>query len=66
MPSSPDRDQNRYRHPEYPEEDTIPFFPNYIILEVIVAYLILGLLIVLASLLPASPAPRSARAWPTR
>jgi quinol-cytochrome oxidoreductase complex cytochrome b subunit len=42
----------RYKHPEYPEEDTIPFFPNYIILEVIVSFLILALLIVLASLLP--------------
>jgi quinol-cytochrome oxidoreductase complex cytochrome b subunit len=42
----------RYEHPEYPEEDTIPFFPNYIILEVIVSYLVLALLIVLASLLP--------------
>ena len=42
----------RYEHPEYPEEDTIPFFPNYVILEVIVAYLVLAALIVLASLLP--------------
>lgn len=42
----------RYKHPEYPEKDTIPFFPNYIILEVIVSYLVLALLIVLASLLP--------------
>ena len=42
----------RYKHPEYREEDTIPFFPNYIILEVIVSFLILALLIVLASLLP--------------
>jgi ubiquinol-cytochrome c reductase cytochrome b subunit len=42
----------RYKHPEYPEEDTIPFFPNYIILEVIVSYLVLAALIVLASLLP--------------
>jgi quinol-cytochrome oxidoreductase complex cytochrome b subunit len=42
----------RYKHPEYPEEDTIPFFPNYIILEVIVSYLVLALLIILASLLP--------------
>jgi quinol-cytochrome oxidoreductase complex cytochrome b subunit len=45
--------RKRFRHAEYPEEDTIPFFPNYIILEVIVAYLVLGLLIVLASLFPA-------------
>jgi quinol-cytochrome oxidoreductase complex cytochrome b subunit len=42
----------RYKHPEYREEDTIPFFPNYIILEVIVSYLVLAALIVLASLLP--------------
>jgi quinol-cytochrome oxidoreductase complex cytochrome b subunit len=43
----------RYKHPEYREEDTIPFFPNYIILEVIVSFIILAALIVLASLLPA-------------
>ncbi len=42
----------RYKHPEYREEDTIPFFPNYVILEVIVSFLVLALLIVLASLLP--------------
>ena len=42
----------RYKHPEYPEEDTIPFFPNYIILEVIVGFMLLAALIVLASLLP--------------
>ncbi len=42
----------RYKHREYPEEDTIPFFPNYVILEVIVTYLVLAALIVLASLLP--------------
>lgn len=42
----------RYKHPEYQEEDTIPFFPNYVILEVIVSFLVLALLIVLASLLP--------------
>lgn len=42
----------RYRHPEYPEEETIPFFPNYVILEVIVSYIVLAGLIVLASLLP--------------
>ncbi|MFN2290653.1 MAG: hypothetical protein ACK2UC_05635 [Anaerolineae bacterium] len=41
-----------YHHPEYPEEDTIPFFPNYIILEVITSYIVLALLVVLASLLP--------------
>jgi quinol-cytochrome oxidoreductase complex cytochrome b subunit len=41
-----------YQHPEYPEEDTIPFFPNYIILEVITSYILLAALIVLASLLP--------------
>jgi ubiquinol-cytochrome c reductase cytochrome b subunit len=43
----------RYKHEEYPEEDTIPFFPNYIILEVIVSYLVLALLIALATVLPA-------------
>ena len=42
----------RYKHPEYPEEETLPFFPNYIILEVIVSFIILAALIVLASLLP--------------
>jgi ubiquinol-cytochrome c reductase cytochrome b subunit len=42
----------RYKHPEYPEEDTIPFFPNYIILEVIVSFIVLAALIVLASVLP--------------
>ena len=42
----------RYRHAEYPEKDTIPFFPNYVILEVIVAYMVLAGLIVLASVLP--------------
>jgi ubiquinol-cytochrome c reductase cytochrome b subunit len=42
----------RFKHAEYPEEDTIPFFPNYIILEVIVSYLVLALLIVLATVLP--------------
>jgi len=44
---------HRYKHAEYPEKDTIPFFPNYIILEVIVSYLVLALLIVLATVLPA-------------
>ena len=42
----------RYKHPEYPEEDTIPFFPNYIILEVIAGFVVLAALIVLVSLLP--------------
>ena len=42
----------RYKHPEYPEEDTIPFFPNYVILEVIVGFILLAGLIVLVSLLP--------------
>ena len=42
----------RYKHAEYPEEDTIPFFPNYIILEVIVSYVVLAALIVLATFLP--------------
>ena len=52
MSHSEDETPRRYKHPEYPEEDTIPFFPNYVILEVIVAYLVLAGLIVLASLLP--------------
>jgi ubiquinol-cytochrome c reductase cytochrome b subunit len=43
----------RYKHAEYPEEDTIPFFPNYIILEVIVSFLMLAALLVLATFLPA-------------
>ena len=42
----------RYKHAEYPEKDTIPFFPNYIILEVIVSYIVLAALIVLATVLP--------------
>jgi ubiquinol-cytochrome c reductase cytochrome b subunit len=42
----------RYKHPEYREEDTIPFFPNYIILEVIVSFIVLAGIIVLVSLLP--------------
>lgn len=42
----------RYKHPEYPEQDTIPFFPNYIILEVIVSFVVLAALIVLTTLLP--------------
>ena len=52
MSQSQDEFPKRYKHPEYPEEDTIPFFPNYIILEVIVSYMVLAALIVLASLLP--------------
>jgi quinol-cytochrome oxidoreductase complex cytochrome b subunit len=43
----------RYKHAEYPEKDTIPFFPNYIILEVIVSFGLLAALIVLSTLLPA-------------
>jgi quinol-cytochrome oxidoreductase complex cytochrome b subunit len=52
MSGSESRGPRRYQHPEYPEEDTIPFFPNYILLEVIVSYLVLAVLIVLASVLP--------------
>jgi quinol-cytochrome oxidoreductase complex cytochrome b subunit len=47
-----DEGPRRYKHPEYPEEDTIPFFPNYIILEVIAGFILLAALIVLVSLLP--------------
>lgn len=43
----------RYTHAEYPEKDTIPFFPNYIILEVIVSFILLAALIALSTLLPA-------------
>jgi ubiquinol-cytochrome c reductase cytochrome b subunit len=43
----------RYKHAEYPEKDTIPFFPNYIILEVIVSFVLLAALIVLSTFLPA-------------
>jgi quinol-cytochrome oxidoreductase complex cytochrome b subunit len=51
--AQPDKaSSQRYKHPEYPEDDTIPFFPNYIILEVITSYLLLAGLIVLATLLP--------------
>ena len=42
-----------YKHAEYPEEDTIPFYPNYIILEVIVSFIVLAALIVLTTVLPA-------------
>jgi ubiquinol-cytochrome c reductase cytochrome b subunit len=52
MSASENHSPRRYKHPEYPEEDTIPFFPNYIILEVIVSYIVLAALIVLATLLP--------------
>jgi ubiquinol-cytochrome c reductase cytochrome b subunit len=52
MSQAEDEYPSRYKHPEYPEEDTIPFFPNYIILEVIVSYLVLAALIVLATVLP--------------
>lgn len=53
MSHSEGQAQHRYQHAEYPEEDTIPFFPNYIILEVIVTFLLLAVLVTLASLLPA-------------
>lgn len=43
----------RYKHAEYPEKDTIPFFPNYVILEVIVSFVLLAGLIVLTTALPA-------------
>lgn len=52
MHKSEGRQPQPYKHPEYPEEETIPFFPNYIILEVITSYILLAVLIVLASLLP--------------
>jgi ubiquinol-cytochrome c reductase cytochrome b subunit len=42
----------RYKHPEYPEEETLPFFPNYIILEIIASFIILAALVVLATMLP--------------
>jgi quinol-cytochrome oxidoreductase complex cytochrome b subunit len=42
----------RFKHREYPEEDTIPFFPNYVILEVIVSWILLAGIIILVSLLP--------------
>lgn len=52
MTESENKSPKRYKHPEYPEEETIPFFPNYVILEVIVSYIVLAVLIVLASVLP--------------
>jgi ubiquinol-cytochrome c reductase cytochrome b subunit len=52
MTQSEGQAPHRYEHPEYPEDSTIPFFPNYIILEVIVTFLLLAVLVVLASLLP--------------
>jgi quinol-cytochrome oxidoreductase complex cytochrome b subunit len=53
MSESAQTSPRRYKHPEYPEKDTIPFFPNYIILEVIASYLLLAVLIILATVLPA-------------
>jgi ubiquinol-cytochrome c reductase cytochrome b subunit len=52
MPQGEVEVPRRYKHPEYPEEETIPFFPNYIILEVIVSFIILAALVVLATVLP--------------
>ena len=52
MSQSEHEGPRRYKHPEYREEDTIPFFPNYVILEVIVSFAVLATLVVLASLLP--------------
>jgi len=52
MSHSEEQSPHRYKHAEYPEEDTIPFFPNYIILEVIATFLLLAVLVTLASLLP--------------
>jgi quinol-cytochrome oxidoreductase complex cytochrome b subunit len=52
--SQPEREfPRRYKHAEYPEKDTIPFFPNYIILEVIVSFILLAGLIVLTTVSPA-------------
>src|SRR4030042_463463 len=53
MPLAEAERPRRYKHAEYPEEDTIPFFPNYVILEVIVSFILLAGLIVLSTLLPA-------------
>ena len=53
MSQSENEGPRRYKHPEYREEDTIPFFPNYVLLEVIVSFILLAGLIVLVSLLPA-------------
>jgi ubiquinol-cytochrome c reductase cytochrome b subunit len=52
MPQGETEGPRRYKHPEYLEEETIPFFPNYIILEVIVSFIVLAALIVLATVLP--------------
>jgi ubiquinol-cytochrome c reductase cytochrome b subunit len=52
LPQGEAEGPHRYKHPEYPEEETIPFFPNYIILEVIVSFIILAALIILATVLP--------------
>jgi ubiquinol-cytochrome c reductase cytochrome b subunit len=43
----------RFKHAESPVTDTSPFFPNYLILEVIVSYIVLAALIVLATVVPA-------------
>lgn len=53
MSQSAAKHPGRYKHPEYPEEETIPFFPNYVILEVIVSFVLLAVLITLATVLPA-------------
>lgn len=44
--------------------DFIPFFPYHVLTEVIVAYGMLALLVVLASLLPGGPQPLEAKADP--
>lgn len=53
MSQGEQKSPRRYEHANYPEQDTIPFFPNYIILEVIVSFVLLAGLIVLTTMLPA-------------
>ena len=50
---SDDRVDERDSQEEEKEKKTIPFFPNYLLDEVIAWYVALGVLVVLASLFPA-------------
>ena len=46
-----------YSHGRKPKRKLLPFFPNYVLDEVIAWYVMLGLLIILVSLVPAGSAP---------
>ena len=51
--ASPKRPEPRVRTPEYDRERLLPFFPNYLVDELVAWYVILACLVVLASLFPA-------------